>query len=509
VIENIGLFAEDELPPPPAAPTGPHQSIYVHFEDVESIEAFARLVGQPLTTQTRRICYPADERFSAAWRTAFVPPPGEPEDDPDDDGDSEDEREDDGQPGFIDAQPNLFGMGEWWEEFWAGMPEFDQRDQAPFHSVVVDFARSDDVTRFSRLVGQTITPMARRTRSIWFPEAEIGRFANKRYRSSTPIGPRHPVYIVSKGRWETRLTSDHLYRLDVPHYVVVEEQERERYASRVRPSATLLVLDRGYQRDYDPCDELGDSKGKGPGPARNFAWEHAISSGARWHWVMDDNIDGFFRLNRNLKTPIADGTIFRVMENFVERWENVGMAGPNYFMFASRKTRMPPFVTNTRIYSCNLIRNDLPYRWRGRYNEDTDLSLRMLKDGLATVQFNAFLQFKVTTQTLGGGNTAEFYAKEGTRPKSEMQVKLHPDVSRLVWKWGRWHHHVDYRPFRKNRLVLKAGVEIPDGVDDHGMTLEVDPEPAVVATPPACRRAETVTLDNDYFDSWSSLPPPK
>lgn len=290
--------------------------------------------------------------------------------------------------------------------------------------------------------------------------------------------PRYPLYIVSKGRHETRLTSRALHAMGVEHYIVVEDQEHDLYAARIDSSARLLVLDRRYQREYDPCDELGDSKGKGPGPARNFAWEHSIGLGATSHWVMDDNIDGFFRLNRNLKVPCRSPAFWIAMEDFCDRYENVAMAGPNYFMFASRKTRMPPFVLNTRIYSCNLIRNAAPYRWRGRYNEDTDISLRMLKDGYCTVQFNAFLQFKVTTQTLGGGNTAEFYAKEGTLPKSEMQVKLHPDVSRLVWKWGRWHHHVDYSPFRVNRLRLRSDVAVQDGIDEYGMELEIrDDEP--------------------------------
>lgn len=283
--------------------------------------------------------------------------------------------------------------------------------------------------------------------------------------------PRHPVYIVSKGRWESRLTSRALHAMCVPHYIVVEGHEYARYASQVDSTVTLLELDPRYQREYDTCDDLGDSKSKGPGAARNFAWEHSISLGATWHWVMDDNIDGFFRLYQNLKVPVATATIFRCMEDFVERYANVGMGGPNYFMFASRKTVMPPYVLNTRIYSCNLIRNDLPYRWRARYNEDTDLSIRMLRDGLCTVQFNAFLQLKMTTQTIAGGNNTDFYVNEGTRPKSEMQVKLHPDISKVVYKWGRVHHHVDYSVFDKNKLILKPGVSIPDGPNNYGMVL--------------------------------------
>lgn len=285
------------------------------------------------------------------------------------------------------------------------------------------------------------------------------------------MNPKHPVYIVSKGRWESRLTSKALHRMGVPHHIVVEAQERVAYEQARGPLATILVLDPSYQERYETCDDLGDSKGRGPGPARNFAWDHSIAAGASWHWVMDDNISDFFRLNRNLRVKVGDGTILRCMEDFVERYENVAMAGPNYEMFALLKVAMPPFKTNTRIYSCNLIRNDTRYRWRARYNEDTDLSLRMLKDGWCTVLFNAFLQDKSVTQTMRGGNTDEFYAREGTLAKSQMQVRLHPDVSKLVKRWGRWHHHVDYSPFKRNRLRLRQGVEIPQGVDNYGMVL--------------------------------------
>lgn len=286
------------------------------------------------------------------------------------------------------------------------------------------------------------------------------------------MNPTAPIFIVSKGRASTSLTARSLDRIGVPFRVIVEEAEVDVYADKLGRER-LLVLDPEYQRTYETADELGLSKSVGPGAARNFAWDVAVSEGAAWHWVMDDNIDGFFRLNRNLKTPVADGTIFRVMETFVERYENVSMAGPNYFMFAWRKSQMPPLTLNTRIYSCNLIRSDVPYRWRGRYNEDTDLSLRMLKDGWVTVLFSAFLQLKLTTQTVAGGNHADFYAKEGTMPKSQMLVDLHPDVARIAWRFGRWHHFVDYSPFRGNRLRLRPGVEIPDGVDDFGMRLQV------------------------------------
>jgi hypothetical protein len=256
----------------------------------------------------------------------------------------------------------------------------------------------------------------------------------------------------------------------VPYYIVIEEQEYSAYSAVINPSK-ILILDKSFQRNYDTYDDLGDTKSKGPGPARNFAWEHSKSLGAKWHWVMDDNIRYFFRFNKNMKIPVGDGTIFRAMENFVQRYTNIGMAGPHYHFFAWRKRKLPPYIINNRIYSCNLIRNDLPFRWRGRYNEDTDLSLVMLKAGWCTVSFFAFLQGKTATQLMKGGNTDDFYAKEGTDDKSKMLVNMHPDVSRLAWKWGRCHHHVDYRGF-KTQLILRDDLKIVAGNDDMGMQLK-------------------------------------
>jgi len=284
------------------------------------------------------------------------------------------------------------------------------------------------------------------------------------------MNPDYPIYIVSKGRWESRLTSKALERMNVPYFIIIEEQEYDQYAS-VIDSQKILVLPRHYLENYDTFDDLGFTKSKGPGSARNFAWDHSININAPWHWVMDDNIASFQRLNRNLMVKVTNGAIFKASEDFVHRYENLAIAGFNYDFFCQSKEKHPPFILNTRIYSCLLIRNDIPYRWRGRYNEDTDLSLRALKDGWCTIQFNAFIQEKAQTQTMKGGNSDEFYFKEGTMPKSQMLADMHPDVAKVVWKFNRWHHHVDYRAFKKNILRFKPDLKIPDAINNYGMKL--------------------------------------
>jgi hypothetical protein len=188
-----------------------------------------------------------------------------------------------------------------------------------------------------------------------------------------------------------------------------------------------------------------------------------------------NNIDGFYRLHNNLKVQVETGATFKAVETFVDRYTNVGLAGFNYFMFAKRKDAIPPFILNTRIYSCILIDNSLPHRWRGRYNEDTDLSLRVLKDGFCTVLFNAFLAMKATTMSMKGGNTDELYQGDGRLKMAQSLYHQHPDVVTVTQKWGRWQHHVNYKIFNKNKLVLKTGAVLPEIQDNFGMILEVDP----------------------------------
>lgn len=279
---------------------------------------------------------------------------------------------------------------------------------------------------------------------------------------------RYQVYIVSKGRYKNGLTTKALDKMGVEHFIVCEEFEADLY--RQHTNARILILPQEYLDSYDTCDELGSTKSKGPGSARNFCIDHSTQNGFARHWVMDDNLDAFHYLNRNEKYEVeCDGTL-RAAEDFVDRYTNVPVSGFNYYSFCKKTDKVPPFITNTRIYSCLLIDNTSGYRWRGRYNEDTDLSLRVLKDGLCTIQFNAFLCGKVTTQRMKGGNTKEFYEEEGTLPKSQMLADLHPDVCTVVWRFNRWHHNVDYRPFKKNRLIRKDETSF-SGIDNYGMVL--------------------------------------
>ena len=171
--------------------------------------------------------------------------------------------------------------------------------------------------------------------------------------------PRYPIYIPSKGRAERCLTALLFEKEGIDFQLVVEPQEEHAYSS-IFGKKRIIVL---------PFANLGSVI-----PARNYIKKYAIEKGYIRHWQFDDNIRAIRRLYRGLRIPCDSGAAIAATEDFVDRYENVAIAGLNYQMFGI-EAGLPPFYINVHVYSCSLILNSLPYQWRGRYNEDTDICL--------------------------------------------------------------------------------------------------------------------------------------
>jgi hypothetical protein len=290
------------------------------------------------------------------------------------------------------------------------------------------------------------------------------------------MNPREPIYIPSYNRWQDgrRKTIKLLEKCGIPYHVIVEPKEESKYQEKINPElGEVLVLPESYKEDYHKYLDLDEGESVGSGPARNFGWEHAKQNGHDWYWCVDDNIRNWFRHHENQRIHITDGSVLRLIEDFTKHYENIAMAGPHYSFFFPDRSSKPAIVFNTRIYSCNLIRTDLPYRWQGKYNEDTDLSLRMLKDGWCTACFNALLADKEATQSSSGGNTERVYGDKseydeaGTYEKTKALKEQHPTVvsieskTNAIQKHNRWHHDIDYSPFKSNELQRKEKSDCP------------------------------------------------
>ena len=215
------------------------------------------------------------------------------------------------------------------------------------------------------------------------------------------MNPKYPIYIPSKGRWKSRLTSKALEKINVPYRIVVEKEEYNNYAAVIDPKKILVL-------PFSNVKLVG---------SRVWIMEHSIKEGHIRHWQLDDNIRKFYRMTHNKYFEVTSGTILKVMEDFTDRYENIAISGPHYYIFGVRKMKKTPFYLNTRVYSGSLINNEFRYRHRRIYNDDTDICLCALKDGWCTILFNTFLCDKATTMTVKGGNTEDLYLIENGRLK--------------------------------------------------------------------------------------------
>lgn len=270
---------------------------------------------------------------------------------------------------------------------------------------------------------------------------------------------KYPIYIISKGRWDRISTVKTLKKMNVSFKIVVEPKEYNNY-SLVINKKNILVLPHNFSEF-----------GKGSIPVRNWVFMHSKKNGYKWHWILDDNIESIERYNNNLKIKCISSKPFEIIEDFVLRYENLDLCGMNYSIFCPYNEGREPLIFNTRIYSCILIKNSIPERWRGKYNEDTDLSLRVLKRGNCTVLFNTFLIGKRATLTQKGGNE-DIYNKSDNRKKfAESLQKQHPDVVKVVWRYNRWHHQVNYKPFKKNKLIFKKNYNLKKQINNFNLKL--------------------------------------
>lgn len=324
---------------------------------------------------------------------------------------------------------------------WDGMPEMENHPDN-WGDVNIICVSDCDREYLSSLTKQKITPT---TKSVWYPSRPILDSHSKYYTTKEVCIPKYPIYIISKGRSEVRHTVKTLEEMNVPYKIVIEMDEFDDYV-KVIPIHKILILPKSYR---DRKDQGGSI------PARNFVWDHSKSNGDDYHWILDDNINGFYRFNRNSRTQIKSGVCFMVIENYIEKYTNVGLAGMNYFSFCPNISKgRKKIQMNTRIYSCILVRNNLPFRWRGVYNEDTDLSLNVLKSGMSTMLFNCFLCNKMETLSMKGGNTDSIYKEDGMKKKYESLKEQHPELVKPYSNFGKEIHHlVNYKPFQKNKLI--------------------------------------------------------
>ena len=114
------------------------------------------------------------------------------------------------------------------------------------------------------------------------------------YEFTHKIQPKYPIYVITKGRWEKTLTIDTLEEMDIDFNICVEPSEYDNYISNPKIDKNKVIK----------LPENFSERKQGGIPVRNFVWQHSIDNGHKKHWIIDDNIDGFFRWNENIQKRV-------------------------------------------------------------------------------------------------------------------------------------------------------------------------------------------------------------
>ena len=165
-----------------------------------------------------------------------------------------------------------------------------------------------------------------------------------------------------------------------------------------------------------------------------------------------------------------------VCEDFTDRYANIAISGLVYDMFVPPTRYHPAYRVNVPIYSCMLLRTQMPYEWRGPYNEDADYFLQVLRGGWCTARLNVFCCKKVQTMTMRGGNTDILYRQDGRTKMAISLAERWPGIVSVHRRYGRMQHTIERsHAMFKQQLVLHDGVNLNNiPPNDYGLVLLYD-----------------------------------
>jgi len=339
---------------------------------------------------------------------------------------------------------------------WEGCPEFEVNDEDVYKihpNCQFIFYTEKHYNDFIEKSGFTITSKAK---TYWYPhKVDKKTILDKgTYGTFENCTPQYPIYIPTYQRHETCYTARTLTDLGINDYYLVirnEPDEINNYGEAIdkfKLTGKLLIMTDEFYQDQK---EQGNDFSIIP---RNYAYQHAIDKGYSAHWCIDDNIKGFFRRNNGSILAFENtGFPLYFVEEYIKKYHNVYQAGIQYRHLGFSMGHRNPIIYNSRVYSCILNKHIDGFRWRGKYNEDTDLSLRLLKAGYSTMTFQNILCGKQSTSSVKGGNTDAFHKSEtGYMDKAKSLKEQHPEITEIVVKYNRPHHQVNYKGFKNNEL---------------------------------------------------------
>ena len=279
------------------------------------------------------------------------------------------------------------------------------------------------------------------------------------------VNKLNTIYIISKGRPQCS-TAKVLKKLNYPSWFIVCGTNDETLSEYVDKWGKDRVIVFDWKKEIETTDTLDnfgfESMPSGATPVRNATIRISKERGESRHWQLDDDYTAFgkFDCQQNKYIAIKDGQeLFNEMLAIANFGHKTGL--PNVgFSLSSEVRPEKVYGFAPRVFNAHNMISD-PEKaqfWRGRMNDDLINAIEVNRRGLREFSFR-FLSVNMKPSQQESGGLTDIYREEGTVRKTAYAVLIAPNAVRLVIKFGRYHHRVNWqllKPCILNERYRKA-----------------------------------------------------
>lgn len=261
------------------------------------------------------------------------------------------------------------------------------------------------------------------------------------------------IYIISKGRPQCH-TARTLTKMKYPGkwFIVCGNNDETIDQYRKNWGEDRVIEFDWYEaiKHTDTLDNLGfENNPSGAVPVRNATHDISRNAGELRHWQLDDDYNTFacYDPKTGKNKVIKDGRVLqKKMLQIALFAYNTKIPNAGFTLSTIEAAPDNRYNIARRVFNAHCLpsTDDIFVRWRGRLNDDVINAQDILREGKIGMQFRFVSTATTPTQQEKGGLT-EFYKQVGTVRKTAYVVLNAPDITKLVIRFGRYHHKVDWK----------------------------------------------------------------
>ena len=209
----------------------------------------------------------------------------------------------------------------------------------------------------------------------------------------------------------------------------------------------------------DTLDNFGFEKmPSGAVPVRNATIAISQLRGERRHWQLDDDYTGFALTNANLvkKKGLNGRELQWWMCRIAKFADSISIPNCGFALGTIESAPENALKLGTRVFNAhNQSSTGLATRWRSRLNDDLINAIDTHRLGQKVEYSFLFLALTMPPSQQEEGGLSDIYRDEGTVRKSAYPILLAPNAAKLVIKFGRYHHAVNWKKIRAKVISEK------------------------------------------------------